>query len=102
MILQMPCYKSIPIPEDLSFDEASLFWRLRLGEGMPSHKWHKPSDRNKSWQEIKVSLDQKIGTVCREKGLEKEVSLATRLQEQVSNMTNRLGRILRAAFLFSD
>lgn len=53
-------YKSSPVPPGLSFDEASLFWRLRMGEGVPSRKWHKPLDRSKTWHEIKAGLDQKI------------------------------------------
>lgn len=98
----MICYKSIPIPEDLTFDEASLFWRLRLGEGMPSYKWHKPSDRSKSWQEIKGSLDKKISLFCKEKGVEQRVSLANRVQERTLLIKNQLIIILKKAFLFSD
>lgn len=53
-------YKSSSIPSGLTFDEASLFWRLRMGEGMPNRKWHKPLDRSKSWHEIKAGLDSKM------------------------------------------
>lgn len=57
-------YREIQLPEGLSFDEASLFWRLRLGEGLPTRKWHQPLDRTKTWEEIKTSLDQKISILC--------------------------------------
>lgn len=60
MTVEQTNYKDCPVPENLSFDEASLFWRLRLGEGIPNRKWHKPVDRQKTWEEIKVSLDQKV------------------------------------------
>jgi hypothetical protein len=53
-------YKSSTIPSGLTFDEESLFWRLRLGEGIPTRKWHKPLDRSKTWHEIKAGLDRKI------------------------------------------
>ena len=55
-------YQECAIPENLSFDEESLFWRLRLGEGIPNRVWHKPFDRLKSWHEIKHSLDKKLAS----------------------------------------
>jgi hypothetical protein len=57
---QKNIYQDLLIPKNLSFDEESLFWRLRLGEGIPNRKWHKPLDRQKTWHEIKLSLDKKL------------------------------------------
>ncbi|NGX61166.1 MAG: hypothetical protein K940chlam9_00647 [Chlamydiae bacterium] len=62
MTLSKHHYKDIPAPENLDFDEASLFWRLRLGEGMPNRSWHKPLDRQKSWEKVKWSLDKKLAS----------------------------------------
>lgn len=59
-MLETKCYKDCVIPENLSFDEKTLFWRLRLGEGIPQRTWHRPLQKNKSWYEIKDSLDQKL------------------------------------------
>lgn len=95
--MQAICYKTSPPPEDLSFDEASLYWRLRLEEGMPVHKWHKPSDRSKSWEEIRTSLEQKI-KVC----LNKKDSLFEPLQKALFRAKNSLIATFKAAFLFSD
>ncbi|MCC5831852.1 MAG: hypothetical protein JJU12_02270 [Chlamydiales bacterium] len=53
-------YKSNLAPHSLTFDEAALFWRLRLGEGIPNRRWHKPLDPSKTWHEVKAGLDQKI------------------------------------------
>jgi hypothetical protein len=60
MALEEKIYRECLIPKTLSFDEESLFWRLRTGEGIPHREWHKPLDRSKSWHEIKQSLDQKL------------------------------------------
>jgi hypothetical protein len=56
-------YQYLSVPKNLSFDEESLFWRLRYGEGLPSREWHKPLDREKTWHEIKLDLDKKLETV---------------------------------------
>lgn len=59
--MALDIYKESPIPKNLTFDEESLFWRLRLGEGIPSRAWHKPLERNKTWYEVKANLDKKLG-----------------------------------------
>jgi hypothetical protein len=53
-------YIDLTLPKNLTFDEESLFWRLKQGEGIPQREWHKPLDRRKSWHEIKLSLDKKL------------------------------------------
>ena len=86
------------MPGNLSFDEESLFWRLRLGEGIPSREWHKPLDRSKSWHEIKLSLDQKV----------KESRTASLFQKVyptrtgIRGLLEKLMRNLKIAFLMAD
>lgn len=53
-------YQNLLPPENLTFDEASLFWRLRGGEGLPHRVWHRPLEKNQTWQEIKTRLDHKL------------------------------------------
>lgn len=86
------------MPGNLSFDEESLFWRLRMGEGIPSRDWHKPTDRTQNWHEIKLSLDQKV----------KEVKTAALFQKVYPARPGLLGfltkflRNVKIAFFMAD
>jgi len=88
-------YKSSPLPIGLSFDEASLFWRLRMGEGVPTRKWHKPLDRSKSWHEIKVGLDKKLET-ARTSALFQKIFPANNF---LVRFISKLMRVIRRSFL---
>lgn len=91
-------YKNHSIPSNLSFDEESLYWRLRLGEGLPTHEWHKPLERHLTWDEVKINLDQKI-----------DHSLSTKIfyriypkKYQLKIWLKKLIRSVKIAFLLSD
>lgn len=91
-------YKNAFLPTNLTFDEESLFWRLKQGEGLPQRAWHKPLDRQKSWHEIKLSLDKKLQA-------ERADAVFKKVHPQGNALIawlKKTFRILKIAFLLTD